>query len=271
MTTLILGFASAVNTKTVPAKVVIADDHPLMRAALREAINARVGGLEVLEVSSIGELLSCMTDVTDIDAVLLDLRMPDSKGFSALVQVRTRFPEVPVIVVSAVDDDDAIHRALLLGASGYIVKSAPVETVGAALADVLAGNVVRPPGRSPQLDEEASSGHFRRLRTLTPQQFNVLVMIAEGYSNKMIAKKMEIMESTVKSHITSILLKLQLQRRTQAAVLAQRALQLESLLAREDPQASSTEQGSDFGELDAGPASPTLELSSGTGTPETCN
>jgi len=257
--------------KSAPAKVVIADDHPLMRAALREAISARVGGLDVLEVSSIGELLSCMTDVTDIDAVMLDLRMPDSKGFSALVQVRTRFPEVPVIIVSAVDDDDAIHRALLLGASGYIVKSAPVETVGAALAEVLAGNVVRPPGRSPQLEDEASSGHFRRLRTLTPQQFNVLVMIAEGYSNKMIAKKMEIMESTVKSHITAILLKLQLQRRTQAAILAQRALQLESVLAREDMQSSATEQGSEPGDSESRPTSVSLELLSGTGTPDTCN
>jgi DNA-binding NarL/FixJ family response regulator len=251
--------------------VVIADDHPLMRAALREAVSARIDGLTVLEVSSIGELLSCMDGGLQIDAVMLDLRMPDSKGFSALVQVRTRFPEVPVIVVSAVDDDDAIHRALLLGASGYIVKSAPVEMVGAALADVLAGNVVRPPGRNLEFEDEETSGQFRRLRSLTPQQFNVLVMIAEGYSNKMIAQQMDIMESTVKSHITSILLKLQLQRRTQAAVLAQRALQLDSVLAREDLQlhVSTPEQGSEFDELEPRPASTNLEAPSGPGKPAT--
>ncbi len=218
-------------------RVVIADDHPLMRAALKEAVRARIADVEIAEASSVAALLDVLAASSDFDVILLDLRMPDSKGFSALVLLRTRFPEIPVVVVSATEDSDAVDRAIVLGASGYIMKSAPVETVGKTLIDVLAGNIVRPPTREtsdPQHDADVNQ--FRRLRTLTPQQFNVLVMIAEGHSNKMVASRMQISESTVKAHITGILLKLDLQRRTQAAVLAQRALQLEISLARDELQ-----------------------------------
>lgn len=216
-------------------RVVIADDHPLMRAALKEAVGARIEGVEIAEASSAAALQELLATTDDVDVVLLDLRMPDSKGFSALVQLRTRFPDIPVVVVSATEDSAAVNRALVLGASGYIVKSAPVETVGKTLIDVLAGNIVRPPVRdTADATSEQELNQFRRLRTLTPQQFNVLVMIAEGHSNKMVANRMQISESTVKAHITGILLKLDLQRRTQAAILAQRALQLDATFARDE-------------------------------------
>lgn len=216
-------------------RIVIADDHPLMRAALKEAVRARIDRVEIAEAASAAALHELLAGQHDVDLVLLDLRMPDSKGFSALVQLRTRFPEIPVVVVSATEDGAAINRAIVLGAAGYIAKSAPVETVGKTLIDVLAGHVVRPPAADASnatTDEELH--RFRRLRTLTPQQFNVLVMIAEGHSNKTVANLMQISESTVKAHITGILLKLDLQRRTQAAVLAQRALQLDGVLARDE-------------------------------------
>jgi DNA-binding NarL/FixJ family response regulator len=214
-------------------RVVIADDHPLMRAALKEAVRTRIAGVEIEEAASIAALDELLSNVSDIDVILLDLRMPDSKGFSALVQLRTRFPDVPVIVVSAIEDAEAIDRAIVLGASGYIVKSAPVETVGKTVTDVLDGQIVRPTTRPTDATADEDLCQFRKLRTLTPQQFNVLVMIAEGHSNKVVANLMQISESTVKAHITGILLKLNLQRRTQAALLAQRALQMDMSLSRE--------------------------------------
>lgn len=216
-------------------RIIIADDHPLMRAALREAVSSQVPGVTVVESSSVAQMIEILLVDAAVDAVLLDLNMPDAKGFSALVRLRAQFPEIPVVIVSATEDTQAVDRALLLGAAGYIVKSAPIETVGRGLVDVLAGQVVRPPPRSVNdAPGEAEASQFRKLRTLTPQQLNVLVMTAEGHSNKVIASGLHITEATVKAHITGILLKLGLQRRTQAAILAQRALQLKGFVGWND-------------------------------------
>jgi DNA-binding NarL/FixJ family response regulator len=218
-----------------PVRIVIADDHPLMRAALKEAVTTQVQEATVIEAASVAEVLDAVSTSKEVDAILLDLKMPDAKGFSALVRLRAEFPDIPVVIVSATEDANAVDRALVLGASGYIVKSSPIETVGDDLRSVLGGDVVRPPVRSSaEAFQKAELEQFRKLRTLTPQQLNVLVMIAEGHSNKTVASRLEITESTVKAHITSILQKLGLQRRTQAAILAQRALQLQELFEPDD-------------------------------------
>ena len=211
-------------------RVLIADDHPLMRTALREAVVAYIHGAEIEEASSLMSLTEKLHAQPGVDLLLLDLRMPDAQGFSALVQIRTQFPEIPVVIVSAADDRESVNRAILLGAAGYIGKSAPLEVVGRSLREVLDGEIVVPTDFG-KLDvfHEDDAVQFRRLRSLTPQQFNVLVLIAEGNSNKIVARRLEISESTVKAHITGILLKLGVQSRTQAAVLAQRALQLHAL------------------------------------------
>lgn len=223
-----------VGAVAAPAiRILIADDHPLMRAALKEALRMRLGNVEIVEAETVAALDTEMAEGGGVDVVLLDLRMPDSKGFFALVQLRTRFPEVPVVVVSATEDADTVNRAILLGASGYILKSAPVEIVGDTVRDVLEGKIVHPAGRPTDAASEREESQFRKLRTLTPQQFNVLVMIGEGHSNKTVANLMQISESTVKAHLTAILLKLDLQRRTQAALLAQRALEMDGGSARE--------------------------------------
>jgi len=168
------------------------------------------------------------------DLILLDLGLPAGDGFVVLerFQKNTLLGMIPVIVVSATVDTASVDRALLLGASGYVVKSAPVETVGAGVRSVLDGNVVRPIQRSASDTlHESEIEQFRKLRSLTPQQLNVLVMIAEGESNKAVASRLQITEATVKAHITAVLLKLGVQRRTQAAIIAQRALQLHVSIA----------------------------------------
>lgn len=216
-------------------RIAIADDHPLMRAALRDSVTSHIEGTCVVEAPTLASLFDALRDRPDTDAVLLDLKMPDSRGFSALVRLRTSHPDIPVIIVSATEDTDTVDQAMLLGASGYLVKSSSADEVANGLIQVLAGRVVTPLMRqsaAPVREDVASQS--RKLRTLTPAQLNVLLMIAEGANNKTVARRLQISEGTVKAHITAILLKLGVQSRTQAAVLAQRSLQLTGLMAVDD-------------------------------------
>lgn len=207
-------------------KLIIADDHPILRAALKQAVGRHVPNAQIVEASSLDTLERAVAEHSDADLILLDLRMPGAKGFSSLLYLRAEYPAVPVIVVSASEDESVIQRALDFGASGFIPKSAHIETIGESVRTVLSGGVSVPrtsERRTRARDEDRESA--RRLSTLTPQQLNVLVMLAEGHSNKYIAGNLAITEATVKAHITGILRKLGLERRTQAAILAQRLLQ----------------------------------------------
>jgi len=206
--------------------LIIADDHPLFRAALKEAVGRHIPGAEIVEASSLDTLQRAVVEHPDADVILLDLRMPGASGFSALLYLRSEHPSVPVIVVSASEDAGVVRRALDFGASGFIPKSARIETIGESLHAVLSGRVFAPrlPARIAGA-EEHDREMARRLSTLTPQQLKVLVLLAEGQSNKYIAGNLAITEATVKAHITGLLRKLGLERRTQAAVLAQRLLQ----------------------------------------------
>ncbi|HEY4040138.1 MAG TPA: response regulator transcription factor [Burkholderiaceae bacterium] len=206
--------------------LIIADDHPLFRAALREVVGRHIPGAQIVEVSSIDALRAAIADHPDSDMILLDLRMPGARGFSSLLYLRAEYPAVPIIVVSASEAVSVIRRALDFGASGFIPKSASIETIGESLRTVLDGGISAPrlPERRTNAEEQERE-LARRLSTLTPQQLKVLVMLAEGQSNKDIAGNLSITEATVKAHITGILRKLGIERRTQAAILAQRLMQ----------------------------------------------
>jgi len=206
--------------------LVIADDHPLFRAALKEAVGRHLPDAAIIEASSLDTLQRAIVDHSDVDLILLDLRMPGARGFSSLLYLRAEHPTIPVIVVSASESPSVVQRALDFGASGFIPKSARIEAIGEVLRTVLGGGVAAP--RAPNglarvdLQDRESA---RRLSTLTPQQLKVLVLLADGQSNKYIAGNLAITEATVKAHITGILRKLGIERRTQAAILAQRLLQ----------------------------------------------
>jgi len=206
--------------------LIIADDHPLFRAALKEAVSRHIPGAQIVEASSLDTLRRAIAEHPEADLILLDLRMPGAKGFSSLLYLRAEHPAVPVIVVSASEDASVVQRALDFGASGFIPKSARIETIGDSVRTVLGGGVSAPrvPDRGGRADEQ-DRDQARRLSTLTPQQLRVLTMLAEGQSNKFIAGNLAIAEATVKAHITGILRKLGIERRTQAAILAQRLLQ----------------------------------------------
>ena len=211
--------------------LIIADDHPLFRSALRTAVAQLLPEVQIVEADSPDGLNAALQQHPRADLVLLDLRMPGVQGFSALITLRGQYPAIPVVVVSAVEEPAVMRRALNFGACGFIPKSAGLDTIGVALRTVLDGGVWLPPGISdtaPAGDDEERE-LAQRISSLTPQQFRVLMMLADGRLNKQIGSDLRVSEATIKAHVTAILRKLGLYRRTQAAVLAQRLLRAEGI------------------------------------------
>lgn len=204
-------------------RIVIVDDHPLFRDALRQALSDSFDQLEISEAGSLDGLSGVLEGNADVDLVLLDLSMPGIKGFSGLMYLRAQYPEIPVVVVSANEDPAAIRRCLEFGASGFVPKSLPVETIRGAIKDVLEGGVWTPPDLDlDQVGDGETAELVARLATLTPQQVRVLMMLSEGLLNKQIAFKLSVSEATVKAHVSAILQKLNVDSRTQAVIAVNR-------------------------------------------------
>lgn len=202
-------------------RIVIADDHPLFRGALRQAVVHVLDGVEVTEVGSLEALSRTLAESTETDLILLDLTMPGVQGFSGLLFLRADHPEIPVIVVSANDDPSVIRRCIEFGALGFLPKTAETEQMGEAIRAVLGGSVWTPPGVDLAAPVDAEIADMvRRLSTLTPQQVRVLMMLSEGLLNKQIAYELGVSEATVKAHVSAILTKLNVDSRTQAVIAA---------------------------------------------------
>jgi DNA-binding NarL/FixJ family response regulator len=225
---------------TLPSTLIIADDHPLFRSALRTVVAQLLPEMQIIEADSPDVLANTLQEHPHVDLVLLDLRMPGVQGFSALITLRGQHPAIPVVVVSAEEEPALMRRALDFGACGFIPKSAGLDTIGEALHAVLSGVVWLPPGvhETAAAAESEERELAQRIASLTPQQFRVLMMLADGQLNKQIGGDLNISEATIKAHVTGILRKLGLHRRTQAAVLAQRLLRTSTApLARLDVSA----------------------------------
>ena len=206
--------------------ILIADDHPLFRAALSAAAAAAVAEARTLHAENLGVALEQLEAEPDTDLVLLDLHMPDSLGLTGLAALRAQFPGVAVLVVSGHDDAAIVRRVLDHGAAGFISKSAPPDEIGAAIRSVLACGRWIPPQLADMVDGARSDPRdsvlATRLRSLTAQQFRVLGLLAEGRLNKQIADALGIQERTVKAHVSAIFEKLGVRNRTQAGVLLRR-------------------------------------------------
>ena len=204
---------------TTGLTIIIADDHPLFRGALRQALLGSGDEATIVEAGDFDAARASASRCPDADLMLLDLSMPGASGLSGLITLRAEHPGLPVIVVSARDDAATIRRALDLGASGFISKSASIEEIREGIAAVLDGNIHTPGGyqRGPEQDAEIGD-LISRLRTLTPQQSRVLSMLAEGLLNKQIAYELGVSEATIKAHVSAILLKLNVDSRTQAVI-----------------------------------------------------
>jgi DNA-binding NarL/FixJ family response regulator len=202
-------------------RLVIADDHPLFRGALREAVNGLFEKVDITEAGTFDDVSALLDQRGDIALVLLDLTMPGARGFSGLMYLRAQFPGVPVIVVSANDDPVAIRRCMDFGASGFIPKTLGVDEMRDVIARILKGGVWTPPDVN--LDSKADveiSQLMAKMATLTPQQVRVLMMLSEGLLNKQIAFQLGVSEATVKAHVSAILQKLGVDSRTQAVIAA---------------------------------------------------
>jgi DNA-binding NarL/FixJ family response regulator len=201
--------------------LVIADDHPLFRGALREAVTGLFERMDIAEAGTFNEVAELLERGSDVDLVLLDLTMPGVRGFSGLMYLRAQYPSVPVIVVSANDDPAAIRRCMEFGASGFIPKTLGVEEMRTAISRILGGGVWTPPDVDLSAGSDSETAALMaRMATLTPQQVRVLMMLSEGLLNKQIAYQLGVSEATVKAHVSAILQKLGVESRTQAVIAA---------------------------------------------------
>jgi len=206
-------------------QILIVDDHPLYRLALKGAVASACANCEIFEADSVGGLFDSLDSHPLIDLLLLDLNLPGAYGFNALAHLRGSRPELPIIVVSASDDPRTIRQALAFGAQSFVSKSADAASIGANVRTVLRGEPAIPRGfataPSAGADDDALE-IAQRIAQLTPQQFRVLGMLCAGRLNKQIGDELKITEATVKAHMTVILRKLGASNRTQAVLLASR-------------------------------------------------
>ncbi|MBK1659541.1 response regulator transcription factor [Paracraurococcus ruber] len=217
-------------------QILIVDDHPLFRDALRGAVAAVLDGAEVEEADGIEAACAVLERQRNTDLAMLDLGMPGVTGFEGLLALRNRFPRVPVVIVSGHEDVRVMEEAVRLGAAGFVPKSIDKPVLAQALQAVLNGEVYLPPvvaaqgPRPPGGKEDALAA---RLAELTPQQLRVLQMIRQGLLNKQIAHELKIGETTVKAHVSEVLRKLKVVSRTQA-VIETAKLDLAALVARRE-------------------------------------
>jgi len=226
----------------MPREILVADDHPLFREALRHALGRAVPDAEVVEADTVAALLDAAERHPDAELLLLDLNMPGAHGFNALVHMRSHYPSLPVVIISANEDPAVIRRAIGHGAAGFVPKSSTVDEMVEALQAVLEGDAwvpasldVEPAGLdAPEADIAV------RLASLTPQQFRVLTMLSSGLLNKQIAYELGVSEATIKAHMTAIMQKLGATNRTQAVVLSQQLALDQVGLGSRAPQADAS-------------------------------
>ncbi|MEM7206431.1 MAG: response regulator transcription factor [Pseudomonadota bacterium] len=209
-------------------KIIIADDHPLFRDALQGAVLQGFGDITIIDADSFSSLQHAAQKHDDCDLILLDLMMPGAVGFSALNYLGLTYPHIPVVIISGNDDSSVMARALDYGARAFVPKSTELTTIVDAIECVIDGNQWLPDDI--QLPTQGNPDHREfaaRLNLLTPKQFRVLMMLADGHQNKQIAGDLFISEATVKAHLTTVFQKLGVQNRTQAASLVSQYLKIE--------------------------------------------
>lgn len=201
-------------------RVLIADDHPMVRDGLRTVIAVAFDQCELFEASSIEEATAIVEREGDFDLVMLDLNMPGTTGFSGLVAMRDRFPSLPIVIVSAAQERGLARSAIAAGAAGFIPKSLRRSAIVDALKTILSGDIFVPEVEEGDETADAETADIlARIASLTPQQKVVLRLVVEGKLNKQIAYELDVSMTTVKAHVSAILSKLHVFSRTQAVIL----------------------------------------------------
>jgi len=205
-------------------QVIIADDHPLFRSALKQAIVECIVDANMLEADNFTDLITHIEQHPSLEIVFLDLHMPGNDGFTGLSQLQNHYPDLIVIMVSSDNSPEIMQTAIDFGASAFIPKSSDLSTISHAIGSVLNGQIWLP--KTININDEnkiskSNSQLAKQLAQLTPQQYIVLTMIADGQLNKQIAYELNIKETTVKKHVSAILLKLAVNNRTLAGLAYQ--------------------------------------------------
>jgi DNA-binding NarL/FixJ family response regulator len=204
-------------------KILVVDDHALIRDALRTVVAELVDGAVPLEAADSQEAMHLLAQHPDIGLVLLDLNLPYRDGYSVLMELRERHPEIAVVILSGQQDRDSVMKCLDLGAVGFIPKTGHRRVIVTALQLVLAGGIYIPPE---VLAQQPAAPSWQRPRVgpadlgLTGRQWEVLALIMQGKSNKLICRALNLAEPTVKNHVTAILRALKVTNRTEAAISA---------------------------------------------------
>jgi len=222
-----MGITILNQTSNPMTRAIIADDHPLFRAALKQALSETLES-DILEAASFDQLERSLQQNPHIELVLMDLSMPGNQGLTGLTAVRNQFPDMLVVIVSANEQLAVIQQAMTFGASAYIPKSVPLPELKQAVQAVLAGDTWLPEDIRDVVGAEVApqtDAFAKRLEQLTPQQFKVLQCLADGLLNKQIAYELNVQETTIKQHVSAILRKLEVINRTQAGVVFKQMLQ----------------------------------------------
>jgi DNA-binding NarL/FixJ family response regulator len=214
-------------------KILVVDDHALIREAMRGALKELDSEAVILEASDSRQTMCLTEDHADLDLILLDLTLPDRDGFGVLTELRDRYPAISVVVMSGLQDRDTVVKALDLGALGFIPKSAQRRVMISALQLVLSGGVYIPPqalshtesAPTPSQPPAAPIGPVANRASISPadlglteRQVDVLALMMRGKSNKAICRVLNLAEPTVKNHVTAILKALKVTNRTEAVI-----------------------------------------------------
>ena len=202
-----------------PKKIIIADDHPLFRQALLSMLQTKFLQTQWFEAQTIEALEQQLKNNNNSDLVLLDLHIPGAHGFNTLIHIRSHYPHIPVVVISAFEDNETMNKAMEYGAAGFIPKSTQVDNIFEAINQILLGNIWLPE-KFLRLDkkQKSSSEITQQIASLTQQQHRILMMFAQGLLNKQIAYELHVSEATIKAHATAIFKKLNVRNRTQAVI-----------------------------------------------------
>jgi DNA-binding NarL/FixJ family response regulator len=209
------------------AKVAIAEDHPLFRTALKQAVFDCRPNAGIKEASNFDDLLAVIEQSPALEIIFLDLHMPGNDGFTGLTQLQNNHPDLIVIMVSSDENPDIMQKAINFGAAAFIPKSVDLTTIAAAINAVMSGDTWLPVNMPVNNDVKLAQEHKKlaqQLAQLTPQQYTVLSLVADGQLNKQIAGILNIKENTVKKHVSAILLQLGVYNRTQAGLVYQQLM-----------------------------------------------
>lgn len=214
---------SAQSASPPPERVLIVDDHSLVRDGLRSLLELSFPECEIFEAANFDEARISLSEHPDVDLVLLDLNMPDVTRLSGLRELRELHPATPVVMVSGTSDRTTVREALAAGAAGFLPKSLKRTAIVEALSQIMAGEIYVPETTEADNDAAREEGEIRlRIASLTPQQRVVLGHLVAGRLNKQIAFELDVSMTTVKAHVSAILQKLSVFSRTQAVIMANR-------------------------------------------------